>query len=160
MHQTHVLPLCIPQVLPLCIYNCLQYCFSLHFFYHLHWKGYCYQGSSDPSRSSIHVTEIDCSELHSLLNTLSTLFSQGLGRIKGTSACLYLKERSRDFSVPSETKSPKRSTNKWKQVFQNQSSSRQATPVVPILNKDGLSSSGDYMVTVNRKTVTETYPLP
>ena len=36
-----------------------------------------------------------------------------------------------------------------------------ATPVVPILKKDGsIRLCGDYKVTVNRETVTETYPLP
>ena len=35
------------------------------------------------------------------------------------------------------------------------------TPVVPICKKDGsIRLCGDYKVTVNRKTITETYPLP
>ncbi len=35
------------------------------------------------------------------------------------------------------------------------------TPVVPIRKKDGsIRLCGDYKVTVNQETITETYPLP
>lgn len=38
-----------------------------------------------------HISEDDCSELKSLLNTHAALFSPGLGCIKGTTARFYLK---------------------------------------------------------------------
>lgn len=96
------------------------------------------------------------------------MFSQGLGWIKGTTACLYLKEGSQPrfyhaCQVPyalwdKVAKEIDRQVELG--ILEAVKFSPWATPVVPILNKDGsIRLCGDYKVTVNRETVTETYPL-
>ena len=39
-----------------------------------------------------HITQDNCTELITLLHVHSALFTKGLGKIKGSTACLYLKE--------------------------------------------------------------------
>ena len=116
-----------------------------------------------------HISQDNCSELKSLLSTYSTLFSQGLGRIEGTTAHLYLK----DGSQPRFYRARQVPYALWDKVakeidrqvelgsLEPVKFSSWATPLVPILNKDGsIRLCGHYKVTVNRETVTETYPLP
>ena len=116
-----------------------------------------------------HVTQDNWSELKTLLCTHSALFSEDLGQIKGVTARLYLKEGSkprfyRARQVPyalRELVAKEIDRQVELGVLDPVRFSPWATPVVPVRKKDGsIRLCGDYRVTVNRETVTETYPLP
>jgi len=116
-----------------------------------------------------HTSEADCSEFKSMLNTHAALFSQGLGCTKGTTARLYLKERSQPRFFRARqilyALSDKVTNEIDRQVglgiLEPVKFSPWATPVVPILKNDGsICLYKDSKITVNRKTVTETYPCP
>ena len=115
-----------------------------------------------------HVTQENRSELKALVDSHSALFSEGLGQIQGVRARLYLKEGSqprffRARQVPYSMR--KKVANEIDRqvklgILEPVKFSPWATPVVPILKGDGsIRLCGDYKVTVNRETVTETYPL-
>ena len=114
-----------------------------------------------------HVSQDERSELKNMLDTHFALFSQGLGQIRGTTCHLYLKEgsqpsfyRARQVSYALQDKVAKEIDRQIQLgILEPVKFSPWATPVVPILKDDSIRLRGDYEVTVNRETVTETYPL-
>ena len=97
------------------------------------------------------------------------LFSEGLGQIQGVRARLYLKVgsqprffRARQVPYSMREKVANEIDRQVKLgILEPVKFSPWATLVVPILKGDGsIRLCGDYKVTVNRETVTETYPLP
>ena len=116
-----------------------------------------------------HVSQVQRSELKSMLDNHSALFSEGLGQIKGTTARLHLKEgsqprlfRARQVPYALQNKVAKEIDRQVQLgILEPVKFSPWATPVVLILKKDGsIRLCGDYKVTIKRETVTETYPLP
>ncbi len=109
------------------------------------------------------------SELETLVHAHSALFSEELGLIKGTTAQLYPKEGSkprfyRARQVPYAMREPvAREIDRQVAlgILEPVKFSPWGTPVVPIRKKDGsIRLCGDYKITVNRETITETFPLP
>lgn len=116
-----------------------------------------------------HISKGNSNKLQSLLTTHSVLFSQGLGCIKGTTAKFHLKDgsqphffRARQVLYAWRDKVAKEIDRQVElEILEPVKFSLWATPVVPILKKDGsIRLCGDYRITVNRETVTESYPLP
>ena len=116
-----------------------------------------------------HISEVESSELKKLLKDHSVLFAEGLGKIKGTTARLYLKEGGRPrfyrarqvpYSIRDQVaKEIDRQVELG--ILEPVKFSPWGTPVVPIRKKDGsIRLCGDYKITINRETSTETYPLP
>ena len=120
-------------------------------------------------RLNLQHSNKDCSELQTLLNTHSALFTEGLEQIKGTTATLYLKEGGRPRlyrvrQVPYALRVRVAKDIDWQVllgILEPVKFCIWGTPVIPICKKDGsIRVCSDYKVTVNRKTITETYSLP
>ena len=116
-----------------------------------------------------HIWNKDRSELQTLLSTHSALFAEGLGKIKGTTARMYLREGGRPrfyrvCQVPYSLRDQVAKEIDWQVqlgILEPVKFCPWGTPVVPICKKDGsIRFCGDYKVTVNRETITKTYPLP
>ena len=108
-------------------------------------------------------------ELQQILSKHAALFEAGLGTIKGVQAKLYLKKNATPkFCRPRQVALPIR--KKVEEEIERQVTagvlkpvqfSDWATPVVPVIKKDGsVRLCGDYKITVNQATETDTYPLP
>ena len=97
------------------------------------------------------------------------LFKPGLGKIDGLSAKLYVKPsaqpkfcRARPAPFAIREKVEQKIDRQVEEgILEPVKFSEWATPVVPIIKKDGsVRLCGDYKVTVNQATETDTYPLP
>ena len=97
------------------------------------------------------------------------MFAEVLGKIKGTTARLYLKEggrprfyRARQVPYSIRDQVAKEIDRQMELgILEPVKFSPWGTPVVPIQKKDGsIRLCDDYKITVNRETSTETYPLP
>lgn len=120
--------------------------------------------------AKLHKIDVEhSSELEDLLSKHSTLFEPGLGKIAETTAKLYLKDgaqpkfcRARQVPYSIREKVGKEIDRQVVEgILEPVKFSNWATPVVPILKKDGsIRLCGDYKVTVNQATNTESYPLP
>ena len=108
-------------------------------------------------------------ELQQILSKHAVLFKAGLGTIKGVQAKLYLKKNvTPKFCRPHQVALPIR--KKVEEEIEHEVTagvlkpvqlSDWATPVVAVIKKDGsVRLCGDYKMTVNRATETDTYPLP
>jgi hypothetical protein len=117
-----------------------------------------------------HKVEVEVNgTLEAVLGRHSTLFKAGLGTIHGLEAKLYLKDGAkakfcRVRQVPFAVRE-KVEIEIDRQValgiLEPVKFSEWATPVVPIMKKDGsVRLCGDYKITVNQATETDTYPLP
>ena len=108
-------------------------------------------------------------KLEILLEKHSSLFEGGLGTIKGVEAKLYLKEgakprfcraRQVPFAIRKKVED-EIDRQVTAGILEPVKFSEWATPVVPIMKKDGsVRLCGDYKITVNQATETDTYPLP
>ena len=108
-------------------------------------------------------------ELENVLSKHSALFEPGLGTIEGVKAKLYLKEGAMPrfctahtvlFAIRSKVE-VEIDCQVAEGVLEPVKFSEWATPVVPIMKKDGsVRLCDDYKVTVNRATEIDTYPLP
>ena len=118
----------------------------------------------------LHTVNADKSpNVEALLAKYDGLFQPGLGKVEGVSAKFYLKPDAtpkfcRAHSVPYAIKS-KIEDEIDRQVsagiLEPVTFSEWATPVVPVIKKDGsVRLCGDYKVTLNQATLTDTYPLP
>ena len=116
-----------------------------------------------------HVSLQEGSELSTLLDACSVLFPEGLGQIKGVTVKLYLKKGGRPRfcrarQVPYAIRDQvsleiERQVNLG--ILEPVKFSSWAMPVVLIRKRDGtIRLCGDYNVTVNRETMTETYLYP
>ena len=122
------------------------------------------------SWGQLHTVQPDnLPDVEALLTKYDGLFQPELGKAEGVSAKFYLKADAtpkfcRARSVPYAIKS------KIKDKIDRQVSagilepvtfSEWATPVVTVTKKDGsVRLCGDYKVTLNQATLTDTYPLP
>ena len=104
-----------------------------------------------------HISEVESSELKKLLNDRSVLFAEVLGKIKGTTARLYLKEggrprfyRARQISYSIRDQVAKEIDRQVELgILEPVKFSPWGTPVVPIQKKDGsIRLCGDYKITV------------
>ena len=109
------------------------------------------------------------SKLEKLLNAHTALFTPGLGKIEGVKAKLYLKKnakpkflRARQVPLAIRGKVEKEIDRQVAAgILEPVKFSNWATPVVPIMKKDGsVRLCGDYKITVNQASETDTYPLP
>ena len=115
------------------------------------------------------VTDSGQCNVEAILAKYNDLFKPGLGKVGGVTAKLYLKPDEkpkfcRPRTVPYAAKSKiKDEINRQVDdgILEPVSFSEWATPVVPVLKKDGsVRLCGDYKVTLNQATLTETYTLP
>ena len=106
--------------------------------------------------------------LEQILSKHAALFEPGLGKIAGTKAKFYLEKaakpkfcRARQVPFAIRMKVEKEIDRLVADgVMEPVKYSEWATPVVPVMKKDGsLRLCGDYKVTVNQATETDTYPL-
>lgn len=108
-------------------------------------------------------------ELQSLLDRHKDLFKNELGTIRGEKATLvfkdgktpkFFKARSVPFSLKS-TVEQELSRQEQMGILTSVTSSEYATPVVPVLKRDGsIRVCGDYKLTLNPILDVEHYPLP
>ncbi|XP_070382840.1 uncharacterized protein [Dermacentor albipictus] len=113
--------------------------------------------------------QVDCHRIHAICDTYQDVFSETLGLIKGPPASLLLK----GDAVPKFCKArpiPYALRDKVSQeldrlvslgVISPVKHSNWATPIVPVLKKDGsVRICGDFKATLNPACATEQYPLP
>ena len=117
----------------------------------------------------LHKVDTDHSKLEETLAKHSNLFKDELGKISGTKAKLYMKPdakpkfcRARQVPFAIREKVEQEIDRQVEEeILEPVKFSEWATPVVPIIKKDGsIRLCGDYKVTVNQATETDTYPLP
>ena len=115
------------------------------------------------------INTVQSHKLDEILAEHPNLFKPGLGKIDGLSAKLYVKPTAQPKFCQAR-QVPFAIREKVEQEIDRQVEegilepvkfSEWATPVVPIIKKDGsVRLCGDYKVTVNQATETDTYPLP
>ena len=109
------------------------------------------------------------SKLEEIFNKHSNLFEPGLGKIAEMTAKLYLKKgaqpkfcKARQIPYAIHEKVSSEIDRQVEEgILEPVKFSRWATPVIPIMKKDGfICLCGDYKITVNQATNTENYPIP
>ena len=109
------------------------------------------------------------STLQYVLDHYTTLFQEGLGTLKQSKVKFFLKEGAtpkfyKARLVPlamQQWVTAKLDRLQAKSIISPIKVSEWATPIVPVLKKDGtIRVCGDFKLTVNQATLTEVYPLP
>ena len=115
------------------------------------------------------INRVQSHKLDEMLAEHPNLFKPGLGKIDGLSAKLYVKPgaqpkfcRARQVPFAICEKVEQEIDRQVEEgILEPVKFSEWATPVVPIIKKDGsVRLCGDYKVTVNQATEIDTYPLP
>jgi len=115
------------------------------------------------------INWVQSHKLDEILAEHPNLFKPGLGKIDGLSAKLYVKPsaqpkfcRARQVPFAIREKVEQEIDQQVEEgILEPVKFSEWATPVVPIIKKDGsVRLCGDHKVTVNQATETYTYPLP
>ena len=111
----------------------------------------------------------DTSKIDNILTRHANLFKPGLGKVGGVTAKFYLKPDAqprfcRARSIPYSLREKIEQEIDWlvdTGVIEPVRFAEWATLIVPTVKKDGsIRLRGDYKVTLNRETLTESYPLP
>ena len=117
-----------------------------------------------------HITQTESCELEKLLSDYSDLISEGVGEIKGIKVKLYLRESGKPrffcarqvpyYAIRDQVaKEIDRQVNLG--ILEPVKFSHWGIPVVLSRRKmDPFVCAVIYKITVNRETITETYPLP
>ena len=133
-------------------------------------------------RNWLHHLRLDWSQLHhiqtdaheadiqSIIDRHPDLFQEGLGKVSGTKATIYIDDdkvkprfmRARQVPYALHAKVEAEIDRLVREeVLEPVQFSQWATPVVPVLKPDGrVRLCGDYKLTVNPVANTDTYPLP
>ncbi|KAJ8023976.1 hypothetical protein HOLleu_36568 [Holothuria leucospilota] len=115
------------------------------------------------------LKQITAESVENVVERHSEVFAEGLGKIKGYKAKLYLKEEAtpRYVKARSVPFSLKEGVEKELERLQEQNIispvefSEWATPIVPVVKTDGsIRICGDYKVTLNQCVKVDKYPLP
>ncbi|CAK1578403.1 unnamed protein product [Parnassius mnemosyne] len=123
----------------------------------------------DITLNTIHMIDIDLTDIDKVLNKYNTVFREGLGTYRGNPVNIqikpntvpkFLKARPVPFALKERIeKEIDRLVGEG--VLRPISFSEWATPVVPIVKKNGdIRLCGDYRSTVNQATESDTYPMP
>ena len=125
-------------------------------------------GVSIDNLKEIRSVDLVCS-VQEVVNSHASVFSEELGCYNGPPVKLkvhdnakpkFYKARSAPFSLKSKIEAELDSLQS-KSIISPVKHSAWATPIVPVLKKNGkVRICGDYKLTVNQASPTETYPLP